>query len=276
MLVARLLHGADVEAVCDLLGRCYRWLGDRGEYSREQALSLARTRAAPAVLREEARSETCFVAVVDSRIVGVSSVGGNELTRLYVAPEHHRSGVGSLLFRMAERTVRFRGFDELVLGTTASAVPFYVAQGVQETGVKSHGLPGFEDRQVVLMSKTPAAEAAPFRRLQVRYSGKLGKPVGVFGACHHLRRAGRLSLEDDRLFSDVDRWFKDNLPEPPFYADGNSLKAITWFKDSATEMLARTGPLTDILRRYGVEYDLVESRSVGHIIYEDAWQVGVI
>ncbi len=74
----------------------------------------------------------------------------------------------------------------------------------------------------------------------------------------------------------MDGWFKEHLPEPPFYADGNSLKAITWFKDSATEMFARTGPLTDMLTRYGVDYDLVESRSVGHIIYEDAWQVGVI
>ena len=32
-------------------------------------------------------------------------------------------------------------------------------------------------------------------RYQVRYSGKTGKPVGIFGACWHLWRRGLLSDE---------------------------------------------------------------------------------
>ena len=30
---------------------------------------------------------------------------------------------------------------------------------------------------------------------------------------------------------DIDDWFLENLPEPPFYADGNSIGAVTWFEE---------------------------------------------
>lgn len=113
-------------------------------------------------------------------------------------------------------------------------------------------------------------------RIQVRYAGKLGVPVGIFGACHHLRRAGRLSPEDDQLFADIDAWFTRELPEPPFYGDGNSIKAITWFKRSASHFVAAVQPLQLLLERYDVPYDIVETDDPGDIIYEDEFQVGVV
>jgi hypothetical protein len=113
-------------------------------------------------------------------------------------------------------------------------------------------------------------------RIQVRYSGRLGSPVGIFGACHHLRRAGRLSPEDDKLFADIDSWFTRELAEPPFYGDGNSIKAITWFKRSAVELIAALQPLQLLLVRYGVPFDVVETDDPGDVIYEDEFQVGVV
>ncbi len=113
-------------------------------------------------------------------------------------------------------------------------------------------------------------------RFQVRYNGRLGLPVGIFGACHHLRRAGRLSAEDDKLFGDIDAWFDQELPTPPFYADGNSIKAITWFKHSATHLIDALGPLRDLLDRYQVPYDVVRTGDPGTIVYEDEFQVAVV
>ena len=35
-------------------------------------------------------------------------------------------------------------------------------------------------------------------RIHVTYKGKTGKPVGLFGACNHLKRAGKLTPTDVR------------------------------------------------------------------------------
>ena len=113
-------------------------------------------------------------------------------------------------------------------------------------------------------------------RIQVRYCGRTGKPVGIFCACHHLRRRGVLPAEDDALFQQVEDWFIEHLPQPAFYQDGNPDKAITWFKAEAVDMLERLGPLRTLLDKHGVRYDIVRTDDPGRIIYEDPWQVAVV
>ncbi|XEC94174.1 hypothetical protein AB6A23_23110 [Paenibacillus tarimensis] len=120
-----------------------------------------------------------------------------------------------------------------------------------------------------------------YLRIQVRYCGKTGKPVGIFGACWHLlrgtMRSNCLNEEEKALFLAIEDWFVRHLPEPPFYEDGNQMKAITWFKtEKSAEMIERLGPLMDLLDKYGVAYDVVYTNVVGHIVYEDQWQVGVV
>lgn len=114
-------------------------------------------------------------------------------------------------------------------------------------------------------------------RLQARYRGRLGVEVGIFVAVDHLRRAGRLSADDEETYFAVEDWFLEALADPPFYADGNSIGAVTWFRQAtAGGMLARLEPLRDILTRYGVEHELVLSQDPGVIVYEDDYQVGVV
>ncbi|ULL16853.1 hypothetical protein DVH26_21825 [Paenibacillus sp. H1-7] len=116
-----------------------------------------------------------------------------------------------------------------------------------------------------------------YLRIQVRYAGKTGKPVGIFGACWHLLRNNRISEEESTNFLAVNEWFKEQLPEPPFYQDGNPNRAITWFKvGSSEEMVTELQPLMDLLDKYHVQYDIVFSNYPGTIIYEDEYQVGVI
>ncbi len=114
-------------------------------------------------------------------------------------------------------------------------------------------------------------------RFQARYSGRTGKPIGIFTAFHHLRKRGEISNVDWRYFEEVDSWFKEKLPYPPFYSDGNRVGAVTWFKRSASnEMQDRLSPLVGVLRKYGVELDVASTDDPGEIIYEDDFQVGVI
>lgn len=69
-----------------------------------------------------------------------------------------------------------------------------------------------------------------FERFHTGYVGQTGVPVGVFVAVDHLRRTGRLSEEEIVLYAVVDDWFQENLPNPSFYDDGNSIGAVTWFR----------------------------------------------
>lgn len=120
-----------------------------------------------------------------------------------------------------------------------------------------------------------------YMRVQVRYSGKTGKPVGIFGACWHLMRGTMrqdcLTDEDKETFLSVEAWFEEHLPNPPFYEDGNTIRGITWFKTGTTdEMVARLDPLLRLLEKYGVPYDVVFTNHPGEIVYEDEFQVGVV
>jgi hypothetical protein len=119
-------------------------------------------------------------------------------------------------------------------------------------------------------------------RIQARYSGKSGKPVGVFGANCYLFFAERFSPEDRELFLRTAVWFKANLPIPPFYdlenpEKNNPQDAITYFKRSAIpKYLEKILVLIGLLEKYDVPYDVVETNYVGEVIYEDEYQIGVI
>lgn len=120
-------------------------------------------------------------------------------------------------------------------------------------------------------------DAPTFVRLHALYRGRLGVEVGVFVAVDHLRRAERLTESEEELYFDIDDWFHENLPNPPFYEDGNSIGAVTWFKrEAGVEMIGRLMALCEILNNYGVAWTASESTDPGTVVYEDEFQVGVI
>lgn len=114
-------------------------------------------------------------------------------------------------------------------------------------------------------------------RVQARYRGRLGVEVGIFVAVDHLRRADVLSDDEEKQYFDIDDWFNTHLPNPPFYDDGNSIGAVTWFKTPVpVEMSERIDTLRGILIAHGVEHDVVSADDPGERIYEDDFQVGII
>ena len=114
-------------------------------------------------------------------------------------------------------------------------------------------------------------------RIHVSYTGKTGKLVGIFGACWHLKQAGKLLAEEIQLLEDIDAWYDEYLPNPAFYDDGNPQKAITWFKDTpdARQLAERLSQLTQLLDKYEVPYKESRTSDPGAIIYEDEYQVAV-
>lgn len=119
-----------------------------------------------------------------------------------------------------------------------------------------------------------------YMRIQGRETAyRTGKPVGVFILNWRRVRDRVYSAEDAALFEQTDKWFREHLPEPPFYGENNDNPqgAVTYFKtERFDEMREKAEVLMTLLDKYSVPYDIVFTDYVGKIIYEDDYQVAVI
>ena len=119
-----------------------------------------------------------------------------------------------------------------------------------------------------------------YMRIQGReLAYRTGKPVGVFILNWRRVRDGVYSQADIKLYEETEEWFKQHLPEPPFYGKDNENPqgAITYFKtEKYDEMRDKADVLMSLLDKYKVPYDIVFTDHVGKIIYEDDYQVAVI
>jgi hypothetical protein len=105
------------------------------------------------------------------------------------------------------------------------------------------------------------------------------RALGVFHAVWTLRDAGRLYAHEEEHHDSIRWWFHENLQKPtrftaskrPFYR--RKSKAISWFKDSASEHLARVRELVANLETHGVPVRMLETQRVGYVVYEDEYQV---
>lgn len=119
-----------------------------------------------------------------------------------------------------------------------------------------------------------------YLRIQGRETAyRTQKPVGIFVLNWRRVRDNVYSEEDKTLYWETRRWFKENLPAPPFYGvdNDNPDGAVTWFKTERCEpMLEHIQPLIDLLDRYDIPCDIVLTDHPGKIVYEDEWQIGTI
>lgn len=100
-----------------------------------------------------------LVAVVDGKPVGHVTVSGNRLVHLFVAPEHHGTGLGRDLLARGEAMIAAAGHPDLELHTrveNVGAIAFYVKAGWTVTGqvvrTVEHGI-SYDER--VLVKRAP-------------------------------------------------------------------------------------------------------------------------
>jgi hypothetical protein len=106
-----------------------------------------------------------------------------------------------------------------------------------------------------------------------------GREVGVFHAVWNLRDEQKLQLHEEEWHDAVINWFDKHLnkptrftaSKPPFYRKKS--KAISWFKDTAHEHLARVRELVLILEHHGVSVRMLKANRIGYIVYEDEFQI---
>jgi hypothetical protein len=104
-----------------------------------------------------------------------------------------------------------------------------------------------------------------------------GRRQGLFQAAKRLKGADDLEAGDRDRLERLSAWFYENLQRPLRLAMSprphRKAQAICWFKDSATAHIAKMRELEDVLGRYGAAVQLIKTRRVGYVVYEDQFQV---
>lgn len=104
-----------------------------------------------------------------------------------------------------------------------------------------------------------------------------GRRQGIFQAVSDLEHAGVLLEHEQQQYNEIYEWFRFNLKKPRSFTRSSKPHAknvaLSWYKDSAVEHIAKTQGLVEILRAHGVAVDLLRTDRPGYIVYEDPFQV---
>ena len=107
-----------------------------------------------------------------------------------------------------------------------------------------------------------------------------GVEAGAFTIAYELRDSPRVDAADREVLIENLAWFEKNLETPTRFNRTKSkgfyrrkTRGIAWFKDTATDHLARMHQIKAVLERYGHSVMTLFETRVGYVIYEDAFQV---
>ena len=101
--------------------------------------------------------------------------------------------------------------------------------------------------------------------------------TGVFQEVNRLVNARELPPFEEQHARELFDWFDENLTKPTRFAASSrphaAPRAISWFKDSATEHIARMYELASILDAHGIAVEVVQTARPGYIVYADEHQI---
>jgi len=105
------------------------------------------------------------------------------------------------------------------------------------------------------------------------------REAGVFQTAYRVRDEKALYDYDAALLTEHLDWFKSHLKipsrftaaKPPYYR--RKKRGISWFKDSATEHIARMREIVRLLEAHGVSVQMIQTDRPGYVVYEDDHQV---
>jgi hypothetical protein len=96
---------------------------------------------------------------------------------------------------------------------------------------------------------------------------------GLFTEAEYLRKNGLLESYQEKLVTDIFKFFNDNLPCPPYSKKKWSIDAISWFKDTACEYIDKMRDLAVILEENNLIVRVLKTDRLGMILYEDEFQI---
>lgn len=130
-LTIRPMTDSDDIIVTNLRAAGYRFIAGPDGFTDEQLEHLLRDRCGLDYTAWSRQQWPCFVAEEDGQILGNIAVGDNVIQELWVSPIHHRKGVATALFRMAEELIKQAGHASMIVSTSGYGRPFYEAMGMK-------------------------------------------------------------------------------------------------------------------------------------------------
>jgi len=122
---------SDDNAVTDLRTAGYRFIAGPDGFTDELLESLLQDRCGPDYTAWARQQWPSFVAEENGEILGTIAVGDNIIQELWVSPAHHRKGIATALFRVAEELIRQAGHTAMTVSTSGYGRPFYEAMGMR-------------------------------------------------------------------------------------------------------------------------------------------------
>lgn len=104
-----------------------------------------------------------------------------------------------------------------------------------------------------------------------------GRRQGLFQAVQALEDSGALNVQDAKYLDAICDWFSEHLENPTRLAISSrhhgKAQALSWFKDTSINHIAKMRELAKVLERYGVPVEMIKAKRLGYILYEDEFQV---
>ncbi|WP_455835517.1 hypothetical protein [Pseudarthrobacter siccitolerans] len=120
-----------------------------------------------------------------------------------------------------------------------------------------------------------------FVRFQAANPNSRGCYPGIFALANGLARDGKLSDKDWAAWRKANDHFDSAYTDPStvdkkVYDRAINPSAQSWFKRTATDLIVGVQFYTDLLDRYGLDWQLLHSNDPGNVLYEDDVQVVVV
>ncbi|HWY25851.1 MAG TPA: hypothetical protein VNX47_13085, partial [Nevskia sp.] len=103
-----------------------------------------------------------------------------------------------------------------------------------------------------------------------------GVAAGLFRIAYALRNAAHVSEEHRQVLGEQLSWFAEYLPTPDRFNRTSSkgyyrrtTKGIAWFRDTASEHLARMQQLKRIAEGNRYSVHMIREDRIGYVVYED-------
>ncbi len=104
-----------------------------------------------------------------------------------------------------------------------------------------------------------------------------GRRKGVFAALGVFKKNPEVNAQDYNSYRALVDWFNENLDMPSKFNRSSKPnakpKALSWYKDSATEYIQKTREVAELLIKYGIEVEMLKTNRTGHIVYESETQI---
>jgi hypothetical protein len=104
-----------------------------------------------------------------------------------------------------------------------------------------------------------------------------GRRQGLFQALSDLEHKSSLLKHEQAQYDEIYEWFRKHLKKPSSFTRSSKPRAknvaLSWFKDTAIEHIAKMHALAQILEAHNISIDILQSERPGYLVYEDEFQV---